>query len=283
MSSNVSEVLKSTVAIANLLKPLIDSGACKMVKSEGGDVMFVLKEGSATISINVVEHPEIKDDALVQVIAPFVLAKDLDKADSGILAEMLAFNGKFNGFAFMYDKQTGVLGLRGTLIGSTMDQLELEYLFISLAKAADALDDKLLATLKEEGRGVGEGLIKLSEEIVKILDERASQIVSAFMETLDASGRAEFENIANNDELRNAIREITFGAPAAKLTAILLSSNLSEEDRKSLARQILESLPDHDWMLRLLSFVVTSMAAALAGSAGVEASVIQARIQSTFS
>lgn len=279
MSETVSVVLLTTAAVANLLKPLIEAGDCQ-IKKNGEQIMFILSEGSAKISVSVVPHPEIENDAMVRIVAPFAVVQELEKVDSKLLAEMLSMNAQFGSFAFVYDKQSNLLGLQGTLIGSTMDRLEFEYLFISLAKAADALDDKLLVALG--GEEVSDGLIKMSKEILQILDDRAPKIVTEFLQTLDESARTEFEKLSGDDEIRSAMREIAFGVPAAKLTAVLLAQNLSDADRKSLANQILESVPDQELLLTLLAFVMTSTALALADAAGVDAETVQARIKTVF-
>jgi hypothetical protein len=289
MSETVSVVMQTTAAVANILKPLIESGDCKVNKMEK-EIFFHLTEGSAKIIIVVTEHPEIENDAVVKIFAPFTIVENIDMVDSKLLVQMLCLNARFGNFAFVYDKNSKMLALKGTLIGSTMDLLEFKHLFISLAKAADALDEELLEALSasaddkagKETDLVSDNLIQLSKKILEILDDKAPHMVEAFIKKLDVAARAEFEKITQDDEIRNALREIAFGIPAAKLTAILLSEDLTDADRKLLATRIMESLPDNALMMQLLAFVVTRTSIALADVAGLTADVIEGRITTTF-
>lgn len=290
MSTTNEVVIQTTAVVASLLKPLIDQGACKVTRDDD-QLRFVMRQGSAQIMVTVHAHPAIKDDALVEVLGSLAQV-DPKKLDIQVFTTALVLNNELNGFAIALMPKSGLLCLRGTLIGSTMDETEFNYLLLSLSQSADDLDDKFagaLAGSNDTGAGGGDGLTETLErlkemagKIQNVISERVDTLVQAFAETLSNEERQQFAEITKDVANRETISNIAFGAPAAKLVTLLVTNDLNDKDRRDFGRAILEDVPKHELLLKMLAFTVMATAKMVADAVGVEMSVVQARLKMIF-
>jgi hypothetical protein len=288
MSASNSIVIQSTAAIVSFLKPLIDEGACKLSRRED-QLMFALKSGSAMIFVRVIEHPGIEEEALVEVVGTLAPVTP-DTLDLNVAVSALAINNRLNGYAIALDKSSGTLCLRGTLIGSTMDELEISYLLRSLSRAADELDDKFLEALSANTRNDGESeaatnveqLKEMAAKLQAVITEKEEMLVSAFAETLSEEQHAEFVKLIQDAEVREAIQTIALGSPAAELATILVANDISDEDRSAMAKNTLSALPKAPLLLEMLVFTVMATARMVAEAVGIDVALVQARGKLVF-
>jgi hypothetical protein len=286
MSSTNDVVIQTIAAIVSFLKSLIDDGTCQ-ISRRGDQTIFTIKNGSAVIVVRVIEHPGINEEALVEVVGHLAPVTALT-LDLYIAVSALTINNSLNGYAIALDKHSGMLCLRGTLIGSTMDELEISYLLQSLGSAADELDDKFLDALSAGTSKEGEATTKvehfkeIAARIQSAITEKQELLVNAFAETLSEDQRAEFAMLIQDAEVREAIRTVAFGAPAAELAALLVAEEIADEDRRAMAKETLDSLPEAPLLLQMLAFTVFAIAKTVAEALGVELAVVQDRVKLVF-
>lgn len=285
MGKTNSQVGQSAAVIANLLKPLIQSDECS-VKKVDELIRFTLREGSAQIQIDVFAHPAIDDDACVEVLA---LMGQADLASHPEIAlALLAKNLEFFGFSFAYEPKHHLIGLRGCLIGSTMDKLEFEFLLSMLARSADDLDEALLGAIAQTGNAepaaqtIADDLVQMANRVLKLLDDSTQELIESYVRTLDEDQRELFANSIADEEIRRAFEEVALGLPAAKLTTIILNDGLADAERRKLAHTLLESLPSHAVLLDMLAHVVLTTTHALAKSLNLNEEVLSTRLSIAF-
>lgn len=280
-------VMQTTAVVAHHLTPLIEKGICQIVR-QGDQQLFTMIRGSAEISVFVQRHPLIEDDALVQVIG--LLGKvDPEKLSVPLLAQALMANSLMHGYAIAL-AENGMLCLRGTLIGSTMDELEFNHLLTSLADSADALDDKFAAALNaatandqdEKSGSALENLKQLTTELQGIMAKHEEELLSNFSKCIDAAQQTEFESLMKDAEVRAAIKAIAFGKQSAGLVALAISGDITDETRKTLGREILESTPKVPLLRQLLIFTVMSIAKSMAAATDTAIALIQDRLKIIF-
>ncbi len=148
------------VATALLIeRTLQDSPAYRKID----DSLYVIKQGSAYVMINVVPWGENK--AMVRCTAQLVKGIDVD---GGLAKQLLELNAhlRFGAFAFDTTEQT-VLFTHTILGGTTLDPEELMATLRDVALIADEYDDKLM---KKYG---GQRMIDLLEEsaMERIMDK----------------------------------------------------------------------------------------------------------------
>ena len=277
-------VMQTTAVVAHHLTPLIEKGICQIVR-QGDQQLFTMIRGSAEISVFVQRHPRIEDDALVQVIGLLGMVTP-EKLSVPLLAQALMANSVMHGYAIAL-AENGMLCLRGTLIGSTMDELEFTHLLTSLADSADALDDKFAAlfsaataTDQDEKAGSAlENLKHLTTELQGIIAKHEEELLSNFSKFIDADQRTELERLMKDAEVRAAIKAIAFGKQAAALVALAISGDLTDETRKTLGREILDSMPEVPLLLELLFFTVMSITKSMAAATDTDIALIQERLK----
>lgn len=148
------------VATALLIeRTLQDSPAYRKID----DSLYVIKQGSAYVMINVVPWGENK--AMVRCTAQLVKGIDVD---GGLAKQLLELNAhlRFGAFAYETSEQT-VLFTHTILGGTTLDPEELMATLRDVALIADEYDDKLM---KKYG---GQRMIDLLEEsaMERIMDK----------------------------------------------------------------------------------------------------------------
>ena len=148
------------VATALLIeRTLQDSPAYRKID----DNLYVIKQGSAYVMINVVPWGENK--AMVRCTSQLVKGVDVD---GGLAKQLLELNAhlRFGAFAFEKSEQT-VLFSHTILGGTTLDPEELMATLADVALIADEYDDKLM---QKYG---GQRMIDLLEEAAmeRIMDK----------------------------------------------------------------------------------------------------------------
>jgi Putative bacterial sensory transduction regulator len=148
------------VATALLIeRTLQDSPAYRKID----DSLYVIKQGSAYVMINVVPWGDNK--AMVRCTSQLVKGLDVD---GGLAKQLLELNAhlRFGAFAYEKDEQT-ILFSHTILGGTTLDPEELMATLSDVALVADEYDDKLM---KKYG---GQRMIDLLEEAAmeRIMDK----------------------------------------------------------------------------------------------------------------
>ena len=104
------------------------------------DKMYVVKQGSSYVMINVVPWGE--DRALVRCVAQLVKGVTMD---AGLAEQLLSLNAVLRFGAFAYVKEGAlVLFLHSILGGETLDDAELVSTVRDVALIADDWDDKII-------------------------------------------------------------------------------------------------------------------------------------------
>lgn len=288
MSASANIVKQTIAVVASHLKPLIDQEMCQVTRHED-KLMFLMTKGSARICVMVVEHPNIEEESLVEVIG--MLAKvDPDKLPASICVSALVLNSRLCGYAVALDPTSGFLCLRGSLIGSTMDELEFSHMLKSLAQSADELDDKFAAALAQAAGAAGSAdssdavgnLKALAGKLQGVMAEREEALLQAFAESLAEPQRGEFAKMIQDPKLGPAVRSIALGESAAALVALLLTDHMTDEDRRGMAKELLDGIPENELLMQLLAFAVMSIAQMVAKAMEIEPAVLQARVKVAF-
>lgn len=127
------------------------------------DTLYVIKQGSAYVMINVVPWGENK--AMVRCTSQLVKGVDVD---GGLAKQLLELNSHLRFGAFAWDKNEQTVLFTHTILGgTTLDPEELMATLRDVALIADEYDDKLM---KKYG---GQRMIDLLEEAAmeRIMDK----------------------------------------------------------------------------------------------------------------
>lgn len=301
----IDVVVQTAAVVAALLKPLIDKKICDVKRAENGNMMFSMNKGSAGIIVMVMPHPMIEDDAVVHILGTLATL-DPDNLDVNVLVTALALNSKMNGYAIALDPDTGTLHLRGSLIGSTMDELEFRYLLMTLGEQADELDDQFVAAISgkpvgkkpavekpkdekpqppEDGkeRTISDQLIELTKKIQPILDEAEQLLLQEFFKQIDEEEQAQLGKIVKDEELLGLVREIAFGRSSAGMVAMVVHPEVPDENRRAFADQLAETLPvKARVVLHLFAFAVARTSILIGQAMGIGQEEIERRLKVVF-
>lgn len=273
-------VYQTAAQIANWLKALIDGGHCEVKKYESS-IDFYLMKGSASIAIEVMEHPRLEDEALVSIKGSLVTLPE-SGWDPRFAVEMLKLNSELAGFAVCLQPENNMLLLRGALIGSTMDQLEFSYLLQALSGTADDLDDKIAEALGLVSKPPKPPFEELIGVVVNALDNLQSDVLNGFYKDLGADQRAEFDELLKSEEFVEAVKTIVLGKPAGMVAAAILSSELSDDQAKEIVSAVFAKVPEHKLFVELFSYAVFAAAKALSKALEIEPEALAKRVKKLF-